>query len=76
MPIVEIIAAFMLAAGSPSFVINNLLATENYIEVDVQSASPDVGKRYILLIEGGKVTNSVGVPYNNVGCQAEQGITT
>lgn len=76
MSIVEIIAAFMLTTGSPSFVINNLSAVENYIEVDVQSASPDAGKRYILLIEGGKVTNSVEVSYNNAGCQAQQGITT
>ena len=69
MDMFSIVYAFMLTTGSGQFVIND--ATEvapHVVEVDVETMSRRDNRRFILLIDNGRITQHVQVPLTEKEC--------
>lgn len=70
MDILTIISAFMLAVGSPTWVVNYYEPTALGVEVDVQTTT-DPASRYLLLITSQGVVATAKVPVDDLVCQKE-----
>lgn len=69
--IASILYSFVLALGTGQFVVNE--ATElapQVVEIDVETMGLRENKRFILLIEQGKVTQQARVPLTEAECQS------
>jgi hypothetical protein len=70
MDLVSIIYAFMLTTGTGQFVVNDVQPISPQVhEVDAETMGLRENKRYILLIEYGKIVQHVQVPLTEAECK-------
>ena len=70
MDMAALIYSFVLAMGGHAFVVNDFVeVSPQVVEVDVQTMGLGEDKRYILLVDNGKVTQHVRVPLVSAECE-------
>jgi hypothetical protein len=70
MDLVSIIYSFMLTMGAGQFVINDAQPlTAQVTEVDVETMGLRENKRYIILVDQGRITQQVQVPLTDTECK-------
>lgn len=69
MDLVSILYSFVLALGTGQFVVNDAQElSPTTIEVDLETLGLRENKRFILLVENGKITQQARVPLTSVEC--------
>jgi hypothetical protein len=70
MDLVSIIYAFMLTTGTGQFVVNDTVKISPQVyEIDAETMGLRENKRYILLVEYGKIVQHVQVPLTETECK-------
>lgn len=70
MDLLSLIYSFVLALGARQFVVNETSeVSPTQVEVDVETLNLRENKRYILLIEDGRVVQQARVPLTDAECR-------